>query len=240
MVSCGWIVVPCFNEEGNIYRLLTAIEDVLKKEGYKWQILCVNDGSADKTGEEIDQAVARFPNVHRIDHQQNRGFAQAIRTALNFLFQQEVDFVIFMDADFTHDPQSLPLFRKALEEGADMVVGSRYVRRGKMEKVPLWRRALSYGGNLFGRLLGVPVRDATSGYRAFNQKALALIAQARETDFSLQLEEILLCKAGKMKIVEVPITLGVREVGVSKFHYSLRLFFRYGRLLMRFWLRGRA
>lgn len=232
MMSCGWIVIPCFNEEGNIFRLLLAIEDVLRKEHFIWKILCVNDGSTDRTGKEIDQVIANFPNIHRVDHPCNRGFAQAIRTALSFLSQQEVDFVIFMDADFTHDPQALPLFSRALEDGADVVVGSRYVRRGKMERVPLWRKALSYGGNLFGRMLGVPIRDATSGYRAFSGRALPLIAQARETDFSLQLEEILLCNAGRMKIVEVPITLGVRKVGVSKFHYSPRLFLRYGRLLL--------
>lgn len=232
MTNCGWIVIPCFNEEGNVFRLLTATEGVLEREGFAWQILCVNDGSTDKTGEEIDRARRSFTNIHRVDHQFNQGFAQAIRTALDYLSRQEVDFAIFMDADFTHDPQALPHFRRALEEGADVVVGSRYVRQGKMEKVPLWRKALSYAGNLFGRMLGVPIRDATSGYRAFSRRAIPLIEQFHEKDFSLQLEEILLCKAGGMKIVEVPITLGVREVGVSKFHYSLRLFLRYGRLLL--------
>lgn len=93
-------------------------------------------------------------------------------------------------------------------------------------------------GNSVGHLMGIPVKDATSGYRAFSRKALEIVRSCRENDFSIQLEEVLLCRKAGLRLAEVPITLGVRDVGISKFHYSIRLFWRY--FLLLFFLRSRA
>ncbi|MCX5977300.1 MAG: glycosyltransferase [Coprothermobacterota bacterium] len=234
MSEAGWVVIPCYNEEGNMTPLLERLEDVFASQGLAgWRILCVNDGSHDGTKDEIEGEQGRFGNIVRLDHAQNRGFAQAIRTAVPFLLQQTLDFAIFMDADFTHDPEHLPRFRQAFAKGAEVVIGSRYVAHGGMVNVALWRRVLSRAGNLFGRMMGLPVHDATSGYRGFSRRGLEVIAGTKEEDFSIQLEEVLLCKRAKLRFAEVPITLKVREVGISKFSYSFALFRRYGALLLR-------
>lgn len=239
MLSRGFVLIPCFNEEGNLLRLVGRLTEVFLANGWSWQILCVNDGSQDRTGQEIDLAQTKYGNLLRVDHPRNLGFAQAIRTGVETLLQQpNLDGAFILDADLTHDPASLVLFAAALEGGADLVIGSRYIERGKMERVPFWRRALSGLGNSVSRLMGVPVRDATSGYRAFSRKALEIVRSCRENDFSIQLEEVLLCRNAGLRLAEVPITLGVRDVGISKFHYSLPLFWRY--FLLLFFRRSRA
>lgn len=239
MLPRCFVLIPCFNEEGNLLRLVERLVEVFGTNGWSWQILCVNDGSHDQTGEEIDRAQAKYGNLLRVDHPRNLGFAQAIRTGVETLLQQpNLDGAFIMDADLTHDPASLVLFASALESGADLVIGSRYIERGKMERVPLWRRAMSGLGNSVGHLMGIPVKDATSGYRAFSRKALEIVRSCRENDFSIQLEEVLLCRKAGLRLAEVPITLGVRDVGISKFHYSIRLFWRY--FLLLFFLRSRA
>ncbi len=238
MLSRGFVLIPCFNEEGNLLRLVERLVEVFEANGWSWQILCVNDGSQDRTGEEIDRAQAKYGNLLRVDHPRNLGFAQAIRTGVETLLQQpNLDGAFILDADLTHDPASLVLFASALEGGADLVIGSRYIEQGKMERVPLWRRVLSGLGNGVGRLMGIPVKDATSGYRAFSRKALEIVRSCRENNFSIQLEEVLLCRKAGLRLTEVPITLGVRDVGISKFHYSIRLFWRY--FLLLFFLRSR-
>jgi len=233
MLEKGWVVIPCYNEEGNVLRLVLSLEEEFRRRSWEWQILCVNDGSTDGTPQEIEGAMRNFPNVHRLDHEKNQGYAQAVKTAVRFLLRERADFFVLMDADLTHDPSYLSLFHRAFEEGADVVIGSRYVAEGKMEGVPFWRQLLSWAGNLIGRLMGIPVRDATSGFRGFSKQSLSLILDCREDDFSIQLEEVLLGKKRKLHIQEVPITLRMREVGESKFHYSFKLFWRYARLLIR-------
>lgn len=214
-------------------RLVLMLEDKIRENAWDFQILLINDGSTDSTSDEIQEAEKNYANVKHIDHPRNMGYAQAMRTAFSFLEGTEAEFAVVMDADLTHDPNYLPCFLQAFQEGNDVVIGSRYVEKGRMEGVPFWRQLLSWAGNLFGRLMGIPVRDATSGYRGFSRKAFPLIVQSQEKDFSIQLEEILLAKRAGLKFKEIPITLGVREIGESKFHYSLSLFLRYARLLLK-------
>lgn len=233
MLNNGWLVIPCFNEEGNVLRLVQLLEEEIRNKGWNLQILLINDGSTDSTSREIEQAEGTYGNVKHIDHAKNLGYAQAVKTAFKFLSQTDAEFAIIMDADLTHDPAYLSSFIQAFQEGAEVVIGSRYVEEGRMKGVPLWRQFLSWAGNLVGRIAGIPVKDATSGFRGFSRSAFKVINQCRENDFSIQLEEILLAKKAGLKFKEVPITLGVREVGESKFHYSLGLFFHYARLLLK-------
>ena len=175
-------------------------------------------------------------------HDVNRGFAQALRTgiATACFGAHPADAAVFMDADLSHRPSDMPVLVAALEQGADVAIGSRFVPGGGMVGVPTWRVAISRAGNTFGRLvLGLPIRDLTTGYRAVRRQVFERVTLV-EDGFTIQLESVVKAYAAGFRIVEVPIVLSTRRHGVSHMFYSPALFSRYWRLLLkcRGWLEG--
>jgi dolichol-phosphate mannosyltransferase len=225
------VVLPTYNEEGNLTPLVTEIRRVADGSALNLGILIVDDGSTDGTAEELRRLGESDARLRVVTHASNQGFAAALRTGIGVACANDFDALVFMDADLSHRPGDLPKLIAALGSGADLALGSRFVRGGVMDRVPWWRSLISRTGNGMGRLiLGVDIRDLTTGYRAIRCDALAQL-HLTETTFTIHLETVASACAAGLRVVEVPITLGVRRHGVSHMAYTAGLFLRYWRLL---------
>ena len=186
----------------------------------------------------------RFPFLRVVRHARNRGMAAALRTGIAEALAERspgFDALAFMDADLTHAPEDVPrLVAPIAEDRADFVLGSRYVPGGRMRGVPWARRAISIVGNAaVRRLLGVPIGDLTSGFRAARTEVFRAIA-LQENGFGIQLEGTVKTHRAGFRIAEVPITLGVRKNGYSKMAYTRSFWLGYARLIVRLWLSRRV
>lgn len=233
------VVLPAFNEQGNLSPLVAELDSVLSTAATSHCFIVVNDGSTDRTAEELVELSAHYPAIDVVTHPANRGFAAALKTGIARARERQCDVAVFLDSDLSHRAADLPRLLAAVAQGADVVIGSRFVPGGGMEGVPLWRVLISRAGNVFGRtVLGVPVTDLTSGYRAFRRQVLETIELGQD-GFTIQLESVIKAYAAGFKVVEVPIVLGTRLHGESHMAYSPALFKAYWSLLLmcRRWLR---
>lgn len=234
------VVLPAHNEAGNVAPLVTELLRAGDAAGMNLQVIVVNDGSVDETAAELAALQANGGGrLLVVTHPVNRGFAHALRTGIASARDQECDAAVFMDSDLSHRPDDMPRLIAALEAGSDVAIGSRFVSGGGMVGVPAWRVAISRAGNALGRMvLGMPVRDLTTGYRAARRRVLDAVTLT-EDGFTIQLESIVKAHAAGFSIVEVPIVLSTRRHGTSHMFYSPMFFVRYYILLMkcRSWLR---
>jgi dolichol-phosphate mannosyltransferase len=233
------VVLPAHNEAGNLTPLVTALFRAGDAAPMRLEIIVVDDGSVDATAAELAELRQRFDRLHVVTHPVNRGFAPAMRTGIAAARERGCDAAVFMDSDMSHRPDDMPRLVAALEQGADVAIGSRFVPGGGMVGVPAWRVVISRVGNAFGRaVLGMRVRDLTTGYRAARRRVLDAVTLA-EDGFTIQLESVVKAHAAGFRIVEVPIVLSTRHHGTSHMFYSPALFAKYYRLLMkcRRWLR---
>ena len=225
------IVIPMYNEEENVEILLKSLARVLEEEELKAVILVVDDGSTDATPRLLEASVASHHNLRVLTHEANRGLGVAITDGAKAL-KDEVDVLVFMDGDLTHDPNELPRLLAAVE-AADLVIGSRFAQGGTVVGVPAFRRALSWISNpLFRLLLGLPVSDVTSGYRAARSEVWRTI-EPSSTGFTIQVETASQARNAGFRLVEVPITLTFRERGSSKFHLGPSMIVGYLSMLAR-------
>lgn len=235
------VVLPAFNEEGNLTPLVEEVDGVLQTIDPRSSIIVVNDGSTDGTEAELGVLKERYPSIDVVTHPVNRGFAAALKTGIARACERGGDAAIFLDSDLSHRPSDMTAMVAALAAGADVVLGSRFVPGGGMVGVPWWRVLISDLGNRFGRLaLGVPFHDLTTGYRAIRRNVLEAVPLG-EDGFTIQLEAVIRAHAAGYRVVEVPIILGTRRHGESHMTYSLALFQDYWRLLRscRRWMRER-
>lgn len=233
------VVLPAYNEAGNLGPLVRELDQVLRAQPGGGRIIIVNDGSTDTTADELRELAAAVPSLDVVTHPVNRGMASALKTGIARACEIGCDAAVFLDSDLSHRPSDMPAMLAAIERGADVVLGSRFVAGGGMLGVPLWRVLISRAGNAFGRvILGVPFRDLTTGYRAVRRPVLETI-QLGEDGFTIQLESVIRAYAAGFRVVEVPIILGTRRHGESHMSYSAQLFRDYWRLLMscRQWIR---
>jgi len=236
------VVLPAYNESGNLTPLVMELQRVAPSVA-ECGIVVVNDGSTDGTADELEDLRRRVPAVRVVTHPQNRGFAQALKSGFAAAREAGYDVAVCMDGDLSHSPSDMPRLISAIEAGADVAIGSRFIAGGGMVGVPAWRVAISRAGNGVGRtVLRVPLTDLTTGYRAYRIDVLERV-RLEDDSFGIQLEAVIKAYAAGFRIVDVPIRLGTRRHGVSHMRYSVGLFVRYYQLLMkcRRWLReGRA
>jgi dolichol-phosphate mannosyltransferase len=233
------VVLPAFNEQGNLTPLITALSETAARDRLSLRVIVVDDGSTDRTGEELAGLQRRVPSLTVVPHGVNRGLARALRTGIATACSNGCDAAVFMDSDLSHRPEDIRQLIAALDAGADVALGSRFVPGGGMAGVPLWRVLISRAGNIFGRVvLGLPIRDLTTGYRAVRRAVLETVALG-EDGFTIQLESVVKAVAAGFTVVEVPIVVGTRRHGTSHMRYDARLFRDYWRLLMscRRWMR---
>ena len=208
------VIIPTYNERENIEPLLERLLGL----PIRLKVLVVDDNSPDGTGRFVSEYGAKDPRVKLLARPGKMGLGSAYRAGFKQAVQQDVDVVFEMDADFSHFPDALLEFLKAVEN-ADVVVGSRYLHGVTVVNWPLKRLILSYGANLYTRIVtGLPIRDATGGFKCFRREALASIDldRVRSDGYAFQIEMNYKCWRKGYRMVEIPITFVDRRVGVSK------------------------
>jgi dolichol-phosphate mannosyltransferase len=213
------MVVPTYDEVDNleplVRRLRAAQPDV--------DVLVVDDASPDGTGALADRLAAEDPHVQVLHRTGKQGLGAAYKHGFAVALEQGYDVVGEMDADGSHQPEQLGLLLAALED-ADLVIGSRYVRGGRVVNWSRGREALSRGGNLYTRLLlGIHVRDATAGFRLFRANTLRSLRLEDVQSFGYVFQADLAFRAlqAGLRVVEVPIEFVERERGESKMSRSV-------------------
>jgi dolichol-phosphate mannosyltransferase len=207
------VVVPTYNERLNLPHLIAAV----RLGGYR--MLVVDDGSPDGTGAIADETSRDDPMVSVIHRPEKQGLGPAYAAGFDRALSDGAEVVVEMDADFSHNPNDLPRLVEAVEAGADLAIGSRYVPGGSTPDWPLTRQVISRGGNAYVRMmLGMSVRDATAGFRAFRADALRRLpyASAQASGYGFQVEMAWRASTLGLRIAEVPITFRDREKGQSK------------------------
>jgi dolichol-phosphate mannosyltransferase len=210
-----WLVVPTYNEAENIEALATA---ALARMPQRSRLLVVDDSSPDGTGRIVERLAARDPSVSVLHRDRKEGIGPAYVAGFRSALQGGAGIVAQMDADFSHDPDDLPRLLDAAD-GADLVLGSRYVAGGGVEHWGAIRRALSRGGSAYARgLLGVGVRDLTGGFKVFHRRVLEAIDldSISSTGYAFQVETTYRAIRAGFRVVEVPIRFVDRRVGASK------------------------
>ena len=209
------VVLPTYNESENIARLLTQLRQVLPDS----RLYVVDDNSPDGTGDIAERCATELGGIEVLHRPGKQGLGSAYRHGFAHVISQGVDVVVSMDVDFSHDPLSIPAMLAAIESGSDAVIGSRYVSGGGTKNWPIHRRLLSRWGNLYtAAVLGVSVRDCTSGFRAYRASALAGIAPetTKAEGYAFLSELVVRLSRRGLKISEVPILFVDRENGTSK------------------------
>jgi dolichol-phosphate mannosyltransferase len=209
------VVLPTYNESENIARLLKQLRQILPES----QLYVVDDNSPDGTGDIAERCAIELGGIEVLHRPGKQGLGSAYRHGFAYVISQGVDVVVSMDVDFSHDPLSIPAMLAAIESGSDAVIGSRYVSGGGTKNWPIHRRLLSRWGNLYtAAVLGVSVRDCTSGFRAYRATALASIAPetTKAEGYAFLSELVVRLSRRGLKISEVPILFVDRENGTSK------------------------
>jgi|WetSurMetagenome_2_1015567.scaffolds.fasta_scaffold280874_2 dolichol-phosphate mannosyltransferase len=213
--TCPWISVATYNERENIAALLQGIHS----QAPQCHVVVTDDNSPDGTGDLLDELAAGDPRVRVIHRPGKLGFASAHRGGMAYALEQGADVVLTMDADFSHDPAAIPALLACIERGADVAIGSRYVRGGGTRNWPWHRRVLSRGSSLLTQLgLGVPVHDCTGGFRAYRASLLKRLRldKCQSAGYSFQEESLLLCRLAGASFAETPIIFADRRAGLSK------------------------
>ncbi len=192
------ITIPAYNEEENISRVIREIKNVMDKTEYNYKLLVVDDGSIDKTKD-----LAKKEGAIVFSHLSNKGLAETFRTEMNKCLELNVDIIVHTDADGQYFAEDIPRLIKKIEEGYDLVLGSRF--EGKIEHMPFLKRL----GNkafavVFRHLIGKKLTDTTTGFRAFTRKVAEDIKYVNQ--FTYTQEQIIRAAKQKFKITEIPVS----------------------------------
>lgn len=221
--SGTWVVLPTYNEADNLPSIVPAIFDRLRQA----TLLVVDDNSPDGTGRVADEMAARDGRIRVLHRPGKQGLGKAYVQGFKIALDAGASRVVQMDADWSHDPKYLPLLLAALDggagqprtDGADLVIGSRYVKGGGVLNWGLLRRFVSRGGSLFARtVLSLPTRDLTGAFKAWRAETLAALPWDRlhSGGYVFSIEMTYLATRGGARVVEIPIIFEDRRVGVSK------------------------
>ena len=214
-VERALVIVPTYNERDNLPRLVPQILD----QDRRLEVLIIDDASPDGTGEVADRLASESARVHTMHREGKLGLGTAYLAGFRWGLDREYGALFEMDADFSHDPSHLPQFLEAIRE-FDVVLGSRYLH-GRVTVInwPITRLMLSYGANIYARIVtGLPVSDATGGFKCFRRNVLEAIDLDRvgSEGYSFQIEMSLRAWRGGFSIGEIPIVFADRDVGESK------------------------
>jgi dolichol-phosphate mannosyltransferase len=209
------VVLPTYNERKNLPLIVPAI----LAQDPRIEVLVVDDSSPDGTGDLADEMAAADGRIHVLHRAVKEGLGRAYLAGFAWALERGFDLVFEMDADFSHDPKFLPDFLRAIEDGADLVVGSRYKRGVNVINWPMSRLLLSYGANLYARIVtGIPLTDSTGGFKCFRRRVLQAIdfGRIRSNGYAFQIEMSYRAWNKGFEIAEIPIVFVDRVEGQSK------------------------
>jgi dolichol-phosphate mannosyltransferase len=210
------ICLPTYNERENLEPMLRALGSVLPEGG---RVLVIDDGSPDGTGALADGLAAELGFVDVLHRERKQGLGRAYLAGFRHVLAGGAELVLEMDCDFSHDPADVPRLIGAVEDGADVALGSRYVAGGGTENWGAVRRFVSAGGSWYARvLLGIGVRDLTGGFKCYRRRVLESIDldDIDSAGYAFQIETTYRALKKGFRVVEVPITFVDREAGTSK------------------------
>jgi dolichol-phosphate mannosyltransferase len=213
------VVIPTYNERENLGPILDRLHKVLPDV----DVLVVDDGSPDGTGELADERAAANDHVHVMHRTEKAGLGAAYIAGFRWGLAREYNTIVEMDADGSHAPEDLPRLLDAVGD-ADLAIGSRYAPGGSVVNWPLNRQILSRGANVYSQVaLGMRVRDITAGFRAYRRRVLEKLAldEVNSHGYCFQIDLTLRTTDAGFVIVEVPITFTEREIGESKMNGSI-------------------
>ncbi|MGL5853010.1 MAG: polyprenol monophosphomannose synthase [Phycicoccus sp.] len=208
------VLIPTYNERETVASAVRGVRDAVPDA----DVTVIDDASPDGTGDVADQLAAADRQVHVIHRTSKDGLGAAYLHGFRWALDRGYDAVVEMDADGSHRPEYLPVLLAAAVD-ADVVIGSRWVRGGRVLDWPMHRKALSVGGNLYVRLvLGMPVRDATAGFRVYRSAALHTMGlqDVASQGYCFQTDLTWRAVRAGLEVVEVPITFVERRLGASK------------------------
>lgn len=214
------VVLPTYNEADNIVEVLDRIRLATPAS----QVLVVDDGSPDGTADIAERWGDENGGVSLMRRAAKAGLGSAYRAGFAYGLEHGFEILVEMDSDLQHDPAALPSLIGAVENGADLAIGSRYVPGGEVPEWKWSRRVISQGGNLYASIvLGMKVRDSTAGFRAYRATVLERmnLGAVRADGYGFQVEMAYTVKRLGGRIVEVPITFGERKRGASKMSYKI-------------------
>ena len=207
------VCLPTYNERENLEPMLRA----LGERGVR--VLVIDDNSPDGTGELADRLAGELEHVDVLHRERKEGLGPAYVAGFRRALADEAELVLEMDCDFSHDPDDVPRLIRAAEDGADLVLGSRYVDGGAVRNWGALRRFVSAGGSFYARmLLGTHVRDLTGGFKCYRRRVLETIDldAVDSKGYAFQIETTYRALRAGFRVVEIPITFVDREVGGSK------------------------
>ena len=225
------IVIPTYNEKENILRLIEKIHSIVGDI----HILVVDDNSPDGTGQIVKNLKEKDNRIHLIQREGKQGLGTAYCKGFEYCLENNFDYIFEMDADFSHDPNEIPNFLKAIESN-DLILGSRYIKGVNVINWPLKRLLLSYFANMYTRFVtGMDVKDATGGFKCFRASLLKKIdlASVKTNGYGFQIEMKFKAWKKNFKLIEVPIIFTNRVAGESKISANIMGEAVFGILMLR-------
>lgn len=218
------VVMPTYNEADNLVQMVAELMTLRLDDLH---VLIIDDNSPDGTGKMADDLASQYPERVQVIHRRGKmGLGTAYVAGFRHAIESGSDVVIQMDADFSHSPAYIPAFLDKIRE-YDVVIGSRYIANGKVdERWSAWRRFLSWGGNVYARLItGLRINDVTGGYRCFRRDTLMALDldRIRSEGYAFQIEVAYACQRRGLRLVELPIYFEDRSMGLSKMSWRIVL-----------------
>ncbi len=211
------VIIPTYNEKENIREIIAAA----LKQDERIEVLIVDDGSPDGTGDIVEELLQSEPRIHCLHREGKQGLGTAYLAGFKYALEQDFDYTFEMDADFSHDPNAIPAFLEKIneDEGYDLVIGSRYIRGVTVVNWPIRRLLLSYYANVYARIVtGLPLQDGTGGFKCYRRRVLEAINfdKVHSNGYAFQIEMSYRAWNKGFRLVEMPIVFMDRNVGVSK------------------------
>jgi dolichol-phosphate mannosyltransferase len=220
-LSDSLVLIPTYNEKENIEKIIRKVFSL----PYLFEILIIDDGSPDGTAQIVQQLQSEFPGLHLEQRKGKLGLGTAYIHGFKWALERSYEYIFEMDADFSHNPDDLVRLRDACVNGADLAIGSRYVKGVNVVNWPMGRVLMSYFASMYVRIItGINIQDATAGFKCYRRKVLETIPmhKIKFVGYAFQIEMKFTAIKFGFNVVEVPIIFTDRTEGTSKM--STRIF----------------